>query len=59
MIILEHTFLKSQIYDKLVTMLLSYHFSVLKGLFQPLKMQAFSITKIHEHVHIIYINSHI
>ena len=55
MIILENIFLKSQIYDKLVTMLLSYHFSVLKGLFQPLKMQAFNITKIHEHVHIIYI----
>ena len=32
---------KSQIYDKLVKMLLSYHFSVTKGLFQLLLMQAF------------------
>ena len=39
--ILENTFLKSQIYDKLVTMLLSYPFSVTKGLFQLLPMQAF------------------
>ena len=41
MIILENTFLKSQIYDKLVTMWLSYHFFVMKELFQLLPMQAF------------------
>ena len=41
MVILENTFRKSQIYDKLVTMLLPYHFSVTKGLFQLLLMQAF------------------
>ena len=42
MIILENTFLKNQMYDKLVTMLLSYHFfPVTKGLFQLLLMQAF------------------
>ena len=40
MIILENTFLKSQIYDKLGRLLLSYHFSVTKGLFQLLSMQA-------------------
>ena len=34
-------YIKSQIYDKLVTMLLSYDFSVTKGLFQLLLMQAF------------------
>ena len=39
MTILENAFLKSQIYDKLVTMLLSYHFSVTKGLFQLLLME--------------------
>ena len=46
MIILENTFLKSQIYDKLVTMLLSYYFSVTKVLFQLLPMKPFSITQI-------------
>ena len=40
-IILESTFLKSQIYDKLATMLLSHHFSLTKGLFQFLLMQVF------------------
>ena len=47
MIILANTFLKSQIYDKLVTMLLFYHLSVTKEHFQLLLMQAFSITNIH------------
>ena len=35
-LILENSFLKIRMYDKLVTMLLSYHFSVTKGLAQLL-----------------------
>ena len=37
----QKTFLKSQIYDKIVTVWLSYHFSVTKGLFEFLLMQVF------------------
>ena len=49
MIIVENIFLKNQIYNKLVTVWLSYHLFVTKGLFKLLPMQAlpFSITKIH------------
>ena len=39
-IILENSFLKSQIFDKLVAVLLLYHFSVTKGLFKFLLMHA-------------------
>ena len=38
--ILENTFLKSQIYTKLVTMLLYYHFSRRKGLSQLMNIFA-------------------
>ena len=38
--ILENTLLKSQIYAKLVTMLLYYHFSGRKGLFQLMNIFA-------------------
>ena len=41
MIILENTFLKSQIYDKSATMLFSYHYSVTKELFLTFADQAF------------------
>ena len=47
MIILENTFLKSQIYDKLVTMWLSYHFFVTEGLFNFCWCKPFWIIKIH------------
>ena len=50
MISLENTLLKSQIYDKLVTMLLSYHFFETKGLFNFCWCKPFSITKINHFV---------
>ena len=47
LIILENSFLKSQIYDKLVTMWLSYHFFVTKGLFNFCRCIPFRITRIY------------
>ena len=40
MIIYGNIILKSQIYGQLVTMLLFYHFLIMKGLFELLPMQA-------------------
>ena len=47
MIILKNSFLKSQIYDKLVPMLLSYHLPVTRWIFNFCWCKPFSITKIH------------